>query len=51
MKMFMGASDSAGKCIFDLLKVFNFRERNSVVKSRECTREVATVAAVVKSRV
>ena len=30
--MFRGASDSAGKCIFNLLKAFNLRERNFVVK-------------------
>ena len=32
MVMFMGASDSASKCIFNLLKAFNLRERKSVVK-------------------
>ena len=30
--MFMGESDSAGKCIFNLLKVLNLCERKSVVK-------------------
>ena len=30
--MFRGASDSAGKCIFNLLKAFNLCERKSVVK-------------------
>ena len=30
--MFRGASDSAGKCIFNLLKAFNLHERKSVVK-------------------
>ena len=32
VEMFMGAGDSAGKCIFNLLKVFNLFERKSVVK-------------------
>ena len=32
MGMFRGATDSASKCIFNLLKVFNLRERKSVVK-------------------
>ena len=32
MGIFRGASDSAGKCIFDLLKEFNLCERISVVK-------------------
>ena len=32
MEMFIGASDSAGKCIFNLLMVLNLRERKSVVK-------------------
>ena len=30
--MFWGADDSAGKYIFNLFKVFNLRERKSVVK-------------------
>ena len=30
--MFRGASDSEDKCIFNLLKAFNLRERKSVVK-------------------
>ena len=30
--MFWGASDSASKCILNLLKAFNLRERKSVVK-------------------
>ena len=30
--MLRGASDSAGKCVFNLSKVFNLRERKSVVK-------------------
>ena len=30
--MFRGASDSASKCIFNLLKAFSSRERKSVVK-------------------
>ena len=30
--MFRGSSDSASKCIFNLLKAFNLRERNSVIK-------------------
>ena len=30
--MFRGASDSAEKCILNLLKAFNLRERKSVVK-------------------
>ena len=30
--MFSGASDSADKCISNLLKTFNLRERKSVVK-------------------
>ena len=30
--MFRGAGDSAGKCIFNLLKAFNLCERKSVVK-------------------
>ena len=33
MEMFRGASDSASKCIFNLLKAFNLRERKFVVKS------------------
>ena len=32
MGMFRGASDSAGKCILNLLKVFNLCEKKSVVK-------------------
>ena len=32
MGMFSGTSYSAGKCIFNLLKGFNLRERKSVVK-------------------
>ena len=32
MGMFRGTSDSAGKCIFNLLTAFNLRERKSVVK-------------------
>ena len=32
MRMFRGASDSSIKCIFNLLKAFNLRERKSVVK-------------------
>ena len=32
MGMFRGVGDSAGKCILNLLKVFNLRERKSVVK-------------------
>ena len=31
MGMFRGASDSVSKCIFNLLKAFNLRERKSVV--------------------
>ena len=31
--MFKGASDSASKCIFNLLKAFNLREKKSVVRS------------------
>ena len=31
--IFRGASDSAGNCIFRLLKAFNLFERNSLVKS------------------
>ena len=31
--MFRCASDSAGKCIFNLVKAFNLRERRSVVKN------------------
>ena len=30
--MFRGVGDSAGKCIFNLLKAFNLCERKSVVK-------------------
>ena len=30
--MFSGAGDSAGKCVFNLLKAFNLCERKSVVK-------------------
>ena len=30
--MFCGASDSSSKCIFNLLKAFNLRERKFVVK-------------------
>ena len=30
--MFMGASDSTSKSIFNLLKAFNLRERKSVAK-------------------
>ena len=30
--MFKDASDSAGKCIFNLLNAFSLRERKSVVK-------------------
>ena len=30
--MFRGASDSAGKCIFNLLKAYNLLERKSVVE-------------------
>ena len=30
--MFRGAGDSAGKCVFNLLKAFNLCERKSVVK-------------------
>ena len=30
--MFRGTSDSTGKCIFNLLKAFNLRDRMSVVK-------------------
>ena len=32
MGMFRGESDSADKCIFNLLKAFNLCERKSVVK-------------------
>ena len=32
MGMFRGASGSASKCIFNLLKAFNLRGRQSVVK-------------------
>ena len=32
MGMFRGASDSAGKCILNLVKEFNLRERKSLVK-------------------
>ena len=32
MGMFRGASDSASKCIFNLLKAFNLRETKSLVK-------------------
>ena len=30
--MFRGAGDNTGKCILNLLKAFNLRERKSVVK-------------------
>ena len=33
VKMFRGAGDSAGMCIFNFLKAFNLRERKSVIKS------------------
>ena len=51
--MFSGASDSAGKCILNLLKAFNFRERKSVIKIITIvkTREEAIVAEVAMSRV
>ena len=39
--MFRGTSDSAVKCIFNLLKVFNLREWKSVVKR----------ATIIKTRV
>ena len=39
--MFKGVSDDASKCIFNLLKAFNLRERKSVVKR----------VAVIKTRV
>ena len=32
MGIFRGASDSAGNCIFNLLKAFNLFERKSMVK-------------------
>ena len=32
VRMFRGAGESAGMCIFHLLKAFNLRERKSVVK-------------------
>ena len=32
MGIFTGASDSADKCIVNLLKAFNLREKKSVVK-------------------
>ena len=36
--MFSGASDSANKCIFNLLKAFNLRERTFVVKTVTITK-------------
>ena len=30
--MFRGVNDSAGKCIFNLLKTFNLHERKSIIK-------------------
>ena len=38
---FRGASDSAGKCIFNLLKAFHLHERKSVVK----------IVTIIKTRV
>ena len=54
--MFRGAGDRAGKCILNLLKAFNLRERKSVVKrftiiKMRVNKGVAIVVAVVKSRV
>ena len=54
--MFRGARDSAGKCIFNLLKSFNLCKRKSVVKrvtivKMRVEKGSGSGSSVVKSRV
>ena len=58
VEMFRGASNRAGKCILNLLKVFNLRDRKSVVERVTIKTRVnkessdsSGSATVVKSRV